>query len=146
MVTRAAFETGKAVVVAINEPFMDLDYMVYQFKYDSVHGPWKGTVVKNGNDLVINGTTIKVFKEKEPEKIGWGASGADYICESTGKFLDQPSASKHLTAGAKKVIMSAPAKDKTPMFVMGVNESTYNSSMTIVSNASCTTNCLAPVQ
>jgi glyceraldehyde 3-phosphate dehydrogenase len=145
LVCRAAIESGRAHVVAVNEPFMDIDYMVYNFRYDSIHGKWKGTVDKDGKDLVINGTKIKVFAEKDPKNIKWGESGAEYVCESTGIFLTTDACQAHLDGGAKKVIISAPAKDKTPMFVVGVNENLYKSELKVVSNASCTTNCLAPL-
>jgi glyceraldehyde 3-phosphate dehydrogenase len=145
LVARAAIESGRAHVVAVNEPFMDLDYMVYNFKYDSVHGPFKGEVHKDGKNLVINGQKIVVFAEKDPKAIKWGEAGADYICESTGIFLSTEQCQAHLDGGAKKVIISAPAKDNTSMFVMGVNENKYTSDLKVVSNASCTTNCLAPL-
>lgn len=145
LVCRAAIESGRAHVVAINEPFMDIDYMVYNFKYDSIHGGWKGTVSKDNKDLVINGQKIKVFAEKDPKNIKWGDAGAEYVCESTGIFLTTEQCQAHITGGAKHVIISAPAKDKTPMFVIGVNENLYTSDLQVVSNASCTTNCLAPL-
>jgi glyceraldehyde 3-phosphate dehydrogenase len=119
--------------------------MAYMLKYDSTHGIFKGTVeVKDGN-LIVNGNAIRVTAEKNPASLKWGEVGADYVIESTGIFLTKESAQGHIDAGAKKVIMSAPSKDDTPMFVMGVNEHTYTSDMTFVSNASCTTNCLAPI-
>jgi glyceraldehyde 3-phosphate dehydrogenase len=124
---------------------MDLDYMVYNFKYDSVHGGYKGDVHKDGKNLVINGQTITVFAEKDPKNIKWGEAGADYVCESTGVFLSTDACQAHLAGGAKKVIISAPPKDNTPLFVMGVNHTAYKSDLTVVSNASCTTNCLAPL-
>jgi glyceraldehyde 3-phosphate dehydrogenase len=145
LVARAAIESGRANVVAVNEPFMDLDYMVYNFKYDSVHGPFRGEVHKDGKHLVVNGQKITVFAEKDPKNIKWGEAGADYICESTGIFLETDKCQAHLDGGAKKVIISAPAKDNTPMFVVGVNENKYTSDLRVVSNASCTTNCLAPL-
>jgi glyceraldehyde 3-phosphate dehydrogenase len=145
LVARAAIESGRGHVVAVNEPFMDLDYMVYNFKYDSVHGPFKGEVAKDGKNLVINGQKIVVFAEKDPKNIKWGEAGADYICESTGIFLSTEQCQAHIDGGAKKVIISAPAKDNTAMFVMGVNETSYKSDLKVVSNASCTTNCLAPL-
>ena len=145
LVCRAAFESGKANVVAINEPFMDLDYMVYQFKYDSAHGKWKGDVSKVGDMLVINGMGIKVYTKKDPAEIPWGSSGIDYVAECSGAFLSSDVCAKHLKSGAKKVIISAPPKDDTPMFCMGVNHKTYKPELNIVSNASCTTNCLAPL-
>jgi glyceraldehyde 3-phosphate dehydrogenase len=145
LVCRAAFESGRAKVVAINDPFMDLDYMVYQFRYDSAHGKWPGTVEKSGDNLVINGQTVCVFREKDPKQLKWGEAGADYVCESTGVFLTTEAAESHIAGGCKKVILSAPPKDKTPMFVIGVNEKEYKPELKIVSNASCTTNCLAPL-
>lgn len=145
LVCRAAMANPKAQVVAINDPFMDVDYMVYQFKYDSVHGQWPGTVKSEGNNLVIDGVKIQVFSERDPASIPWGKAGATIVCESTGVFTKSETAGKHLDGGAKKVIISAPPKDDTPMFVMGVNEDKYSNEMNVVSNASCTTNCLAPI-
>ena len=145
LVCRAAIESGRAHVVAVNEPFMDLDYMVYNFKYDSIHGPWKGEVHKDGKDLVINGQRVTVFCEKDPKNIKWGDAKAHYVCESTGIFLSSEQCQSHIDGGAKKVIMSAPPKDNTPMFVMGVNHTSYKADLKVVSNASCTTNCLAPL-
>jgi len=132
--------------VAINEPFMDLDYMVYMFRYDSTHGQFKGEVRANHETkkLIINGHEISVFAEKDPTKIPWGASGADIVVESTGIFLTVAQAQAHITGGAKRVIITAPSPD-APMFVMGVNHKAYNGSQHIISNASCTTNCLAPL-
>jgi len=143
LVLRAAIDKG-AEVVAVNDPFIAIDYMVYMFKYDSTHGPFKGDVKADGNDLVVNGHKIKVFNEMKPENIPWSSAGADYVVESTGVFTTLDKAKAHFTGGAKKVIISAPSAD-APMFVMGVNEDKYSKDMTIVSNASCTTNCLAPV-
>lgn len=145
LVCRAAIESGRGHVVAVNEPFMDIDYMVYNFKYDTIHGPWKGTVTKDGKDLVVNGQKIRVFAEKDPKNIKWGEAGADYVCESTGIFLTTEACQQHIAGGAKKVIISAPPKDKTQMFVVGVNENLYTKDLAVVSNASCTTNCLAPL-
>jgi len=148
LVLRASIEKPKdVVVVAVNDPFLDTKYMAYQFKYDSTHGPFKGEVKFDKENLIINGKKIRVFNEKDPQKINWGDYGAEYVCESTGIFTDAPKAGLHLKGPkpAKKVIISAPAKDKTPTFVMGVNEAKYDKSMTVVSNASCTTNCLAPL-
>jgi len=136
-------------VKAINDPFMDLEYMVYQLKYDSVHGKFNGTVSSKkdgGNDfLTVNGKDIRVYREKDPAAIGWGSSGADYVCESTGVFCEEAKAKLHCQGGAKKVIISAPPKDSVPMYVMGVNNKNYKGTDTVVSNASCTTNCLAPL-
>ncbi len=145
LVCRAAFESGRVNVIAINEPFMDLDYMVYQFKYDSSHGIWKGDVSKVGDMLVINGVGIKVTTKKDPAEIPWAASDVDYVAECSGAFTSGDACKKHLAGGAKKVIISAPPKDDTPMFCMGVNHENYKTDLLIVSNASCTTNCLAPL-
>ena len=135
----------KFQVCGINIRKADLDVMVYQFKYDTIMGRFNGTVEKYEDGLVINGQKIKVFSESEAQNIMWGESGAEYIIESTGVFLTEEACEAHLAHGAKKVIMSAPAKDKTPMFVYGVNHNTYTKDMRIISNASCTTNCLAPM-
>merc|ERR1739838_374305 len=143
LVLRAAVAKG-AEVVAINDPFIPLDYMVYMFKYDSTHGRFKGEVAVAGDKLVINGKEIAVFGERDPTAIPWGSAGADYVVESTGVFTTTEKASAHLQGGAKKVIISAPSAD-APMFVMGVNEDSYTPDMKVVSNASCTTNCLAPL-
>jgi len=143
LVLRAAIEKG-ANVVAVNDPFIAIDYMVYMFKYDSTHGVFKGDVHADGNDLVVNGHKIKVFNEMKPENIPWSSAGAEYVVESTGVFTTLDKAKAHFSGGAKKVVISAPSAD-APMFVMGVNEEKYSKDMTIVSNASCTTNCLAPV-
>merc|ERR1711992_520767 len=143
LVLRAALDKG-ADVVAINDPFIPLDYMVYMFKYDSTHGRYKGEVYVEGDKLKINGKEIAVFGERDPTAIPWGSAGADYVVESTGVFTTTEKASAHFQGGAKKVIISAPSAD-APMFVMGVNEDAYNPDMKVVSNASCTTNCLAPL-
>jgi glyceraldehyde 3-phosphate dehydrogenase len=136
-------------IKAINDPFMPLDYMVYQLKYDSVHKAFAGTISmkeEGGKEfLIVNGVDIAVYHEKDPGSIPWGASGVDYVCESTGIFCDEPKAKLHLGGGCKKVIISAPPKDAVPMYVMGVNNTKYTGADTIVSNASCTTNCLAPL-
>jgi len=147
LVLRAAEANSTVTVVAVNDPFMTTEYMAYQLKYDSVHGRFEGTVEFDDNNLIVNGRKIRVFKEKNPEEIAWSDAGAEYICESTGVFCDEPKAGLHTTGakGAKKVIISAPAKDKSPMFVMGVNHEKYTKNMRVVSNASCTTNCLAPL-
>jgi len=142
---RAACERNDIEVVGINDPFIDLDYMVYMAKYDSVHGRFKGEISAADGKLVVNGKAITVFAERSPADIGWASCGADYIIESTGVFLTKEGAQGHIDAGAKKVVMSAPSKDDTPMFVMGVNHKTYTADMDFVSNASCTTNCLAPI-
>lgn len=142
---RAVKNHPNVKVVAINDPFIPVEYMKYMFYYDSVHGKYDGTVTIENGKLVVDGTPISVFNEKAPESIKWGDAGAEYILESTGKFLDDAGASKHFAGGAKKVVMSAPSKDDTPMFVMGVNHLEYKSNLKIVSNASCTTNCLGPL-
>merc|ERR1711890_24011 len=143
LVLRAAVQKG-AVVVAINDPFIPLDYMVYMFKYDSTHGQFKGEVKEDGKFLYVNGQKITVFNERDPTAIKWAEAGAEYIVESTGVFTTTEKASIHMTGGAKKVIISAPSPD-APMFVMGVNHEKYDPSLKVVSNASCTTNCLAPL-
>lgn len=143
MVLRAALLKG-AEVVAVNDPFINLDYMVYMFKYDSTHGRFKGDVSQDGGCLVVDGKKIQVFNEMKPENIPWAKAGAEYVVESTGVFTTIEKASAHFTGGAKKVVISAPSAD-APMFVMGVNEGKYSSDMNVVSNASCTTNCLAPL-
>lgn len=145
LVCRAAVNNPQTTVVAINDPFMTVDYMVYQFKYDSVHGQYKGEVQAIDGNLVIDGRVIRVFNAKDPKDIPWGDAHADYVCESTGVFTTTESASAHIKGGAKHVIISAPPKDSTPMFVMGVNHELYTPSLKVVSNASCTTNCLAPL-
>ncbi|MCL2168597.1 MAG: type I glyceraldehyde-3-phosphate dehydrogenase [Defluviitaleaceae bacterium] len=143
LVLRAAFERQGVSIVAINDPFIDLDYMVYMLKYDSIHGRFKGTIETKGGKLVVNGVEICVYAERDPSVIPWNASGAEYVVESTGVFTTTEAASAHLKGGAKKVVISAPSAD-APMFVMGVNHDTY-AGQDIVSNASCTTNCLAPL-
>ncbi|KAK0090056.1 hypothetical protein PV325_003869 [Microctonus aethiopoides] len=143
LVLRASLERG-GEVVAINDPFITADYMVYLFKYDSTHGKFKGEVKADGNNLVVNGKTITVFSERDPKTIPWAKAGAEYIVESTGVFTTIEKASAHLEGGAKKVIISAPSAD-APMFVVGVNLDAYDPSYKVVSNASCTTNCLAPL-
>uniref|UniRef100_A0A6G1SDQ3 Glyceraldehyde-3-phosphate dehydrogenase n=1 Tax=Aceria tosichella TaxID=561515 RepID=A0A6G1SDQ3_9ACAR len=143
LVLRASLEKG-AQVVAINDPFIGVDYMVYLFKYDSTHGRFKGEVKVDGSCLVVNGNKIQVFQERDPKAIPWGKAGAEYVVESTGVFTTTEKASAHLEGGAKKVIISAPSAD-APMFVCGVNLDAYQPSMKVVSNASCTTNCLAPL-
>ena len=144
LVFRAAVDRANVEIVGIND-LIDVDYMAYMLKYDSTHGIFKGTIEVKDGQLVVNGKAIRVTAEKDPANLKWNEIGAEYVVESTGLFLDQASAGKHLAAGAKKVILSAPAKDDTPTFVMGVNHKSYNSSMNIISNASCTTNCLAPI-
>src|SRR6187399_3036512 len=141
---RAAVDRPDIEIVGIND-LVEPDYMAYMLKYDSTHGAFKGTIAVEGGHLVVNGKTIRVTAEKDPANLKWNEVGAEVIIESTGLFLTQDTAQKHIDAGAKKVVMSAPAKDDTPTFVMGVNHKTLNASHTIVSNASCTTNCLAPI-
>ncbi|MDB4923976.1 type I glyceraldehyde-3-phosphate dehydrogenase [Mucilaginibacter sp.] len=141
---RAAIERSDIEVVGIND-LVEPDYMAYMLKYDSTHGPFKGTIAVEGGHLVVNGKTIRVTAERDPANLKWGEVGAEIIIESTGLFLTIESAQKHIDAGAKKVVMSAPAKDDTPTFVMGVNHKSLTAAHTIVSNASCTTNCLAPI-
>jgi len=145
LVFRAAMANPEVEVVAVNDPFMDLEYMVYMLKYDSVHKMYPGTVEKGEGSLIVDGKTVQIFTEKDPASIPWGKAGADYVCESTGVFCDKPKAGLHLGGGCKKVIISAPPKDDVPMFVCGVNHTEYKSDIQVVSNASCTTNCLAPL-
>jgi glyceraldehyde 3-phosphate dehydrogenase len=145
LVFRAACERDDIDVVGINDPFIDLDYMVYMLKYDTVHGRFDGTVEVQGDKFVVNGKPIAKCECMDPKDIPWGECGADYVVESTGVFLTEEKAQGHIDAGAKYVVMSAPSKDDTPMFVMGVNEDKYVAGTQFVSNASCTTNCLAPV-
>ncbi|KAG4108776.1 glyceraldehyde-3-phosphate dehydrogenase [Neocallimastix lanati (nom. inval.)] len=144
LVFRSSFDRDDIDVVAINDPFIDLDYMVYLAKYDSTHGRFNGTVEAKNGKLVVNGKEISVFACRDPAEIAWGSAGAEYVVESTGVFTLTEKASAHLKGGAKKVIISAPSKD-APTFVVGVNLDKYDPSMTVVSNASCTTNCLAPL-
>ncbi|XP_060521258.1 glyceraldehyde-3-phosphate dehydrogenase 2-like [Cylas formicarius] len=143
LVLRAALEKGTQVV-AINDPFINVDYMVYLFKFDSTHGRFKGDVSSDGQNLVVNGAKIQVFQERDPKAIPWGKAGAEYVVESTGVFTTIEKASAHLEGGAKKVIISAPSAD-APMYVVGVNLDKYNPADKVISNASCTTNCLAPL-
>lgn len=143
LVLRAAVDKG-AQVVAVNDPFIDVEYMVYLFKFDSTHGRFKGTVSAEGGKLVVNGQAITVFSERDPANINWASAGAEYVVESTGVFTTIDKASAHFKGGAKKVVISAPSAD-APMFVCGVNLDAYKPDMKVVSNASCTTNCLAPL-
>ena len=143
-VLRAAVQNFSDIqVVGIND-LLEPDYLAYMLRYDSVHGRFKGEVSVEGNTLIVNGHKIRLTQERDPAALKWNEVGADIVLESTGLFLDKASAAKHLAAGAKKVVMSAPSKDDTPMFVFGVNHQTY-AGQDIISNASCTTNCLAPV-
>jgi len=146
LVMRAARDKPNVNIVAVNDPFIPVDYMEYMYKYDTVHGRAQGEIThdKEAKTLSIDGKPIKVFGEMDPSKIQWGDSGADYVIESTGAFTSIDKASAHMAGGAKKVVISAPSGD-APMFVMGVNQEGYESSMDVVSNASCTTNCLAPL-
>jgi len=144
LVFRAAQERNDIQIVAVNDPFMDIDYMVYMLQYDTVHGRFQGTAEHKDGKLIINGKEIHFFAEKDPANIGWGAVGADYVVESTGVFTTIDKAKAHIAGGAKKVVISAPSND-APMFVCGVNLDSYSKDMDIVSNASCTTNCLAPI-
>jgi len=144
LVARAALNFKEIELVAVNDPFIDLEYMVYMFKYDSTHGVFKGEVYHKDGKLYIDGHAVTVFGEREVSKIPWGSVGADYIVESTGVFLSIDKAQAHIDGGAKKVIVTAPSPD-APMYVMGVNHEKYNPSENIISNASCTTNCLAPL-
>lgn len=143
LVMRLACERNDIEVVGIND-LIDVEYMAYMLKYDSTHGRFKGTVEVKGKDLVVNGNTIRVTSEKDPSNLKWDEVKADVVVEGTGLFLTDETARKHIQAGAKKVVMTGPSKDSTPMFVMGVNHDTYKG-QDIVSNASCTTNCLAPI-
>jgi glyceraldehyde 3-phosphate dehydrogenase len=144
MVFRASVQHFDDIeVVGIND-LLTPDYLAYMLKYDSVHGRFQGDIAVEGNTLIVNGQKIRLTQERDPAQLKWHDIGADIVIESTGLFLDKESAEKHLAAGAKKVLMSAPSKDDTPMFVFGVNHDTY-AGQTIISNASCTTNCLAPV-
>jgi len=144
LVFRVASEMPDVQVVGIND-IIDVDYIAYMLKYDSTHGRFKGTIEVKDGHLVVNGSKIRVTAERNPADLKWSEVGAEYVVESTGLFLTKEKAQGHIEAGAKKVIMSAPSKDDTPMFVMGVNHKKYSSDMHFVSNASCTTNCLAPI-
>jgi len=144
IVFRNALEHPEVEVVAVNDPFISVDYAVYMFKYDSVHGKFKGEVSHKDGNLIVNGKQIKFYAEKDPSSIPWKDTGADYVVESTGVFTTKEKAGLHLKGGAKKVVISAPSSD-APMFVMGVNEDKYTKDVDVLSNASCTTNCLAPL-
>ena len=144
LVFRVAVANENIEVVGIND-LIDVDYMAYMLQYDSTHGRFNGTVEVKDGALVVNGNAIRVTSERNPADLKWDAVGAEYVVESTGLFLTKETAKGHIDAGAKKVVMSAPSKDDTPMFVMGVNNTEYKNDMTYVSNASCTTNCLAPI-
>ncbi|KAI3409001.1 Glyceraldehyde-3-phosphate dehydrogenase [Psidium guajava] len=146
LVARVALQRDDVELVAVNDPFITTDYMTYMFKYDSVHGQWKhhDLKVQDSNTLLFGEKPVTIFGIRNPEEIPWGEAGAEFIVESTGVFTDKDKAAAHLKGGAKKVIISAPSKD-APMFVVGVNQNEYTSDLDIVSNASCTTNCLAPL-
>lgn len=143
LVFRRAFETEGIRVVAIND-LLDIDYIAYMLRYDSTHGRFRGEVEVDGNNLIVNGHPVRVSAERDPKALAWGAVGAEVVLEATGLFLTDATARAHIEAGARKVVLSAPSKDDTPMFVMGVNHTSY-AGQDIVSNASCTTNCLAPI-
>ncbi|ODV93148.1 hypothetical protein PACTADRAFT_51775 [Pachysolen tannophilus NRRL Y-2460] len=144
LVLRIALTRPDINVVAVNDPFIAADYAAYMLKYDSTHHRFKGTVETDGSDIIVNGHKIHTYQEKDPSNIPWGKLGVDFVIDSTGVFKDLAGCQKHLDAGAKKVIITAPSKD-APMFVMGVNEEKYTKDLNIISNASCTTNCLAPL-
>lgn len=145
LVFRASLERDDVEVVGLNDPFLDPGYMAYLARYDSVHKRYRGEISYTDSTLTVGGGEMAVFAEKDPAAIKWGDCGADYVVESTGVFLSKEKAQGHLDGGAKRVVMSAPSKDDTPMFVMGVNHDSYTADMPFVSNASCTTNCLAPL-
>ncbi|KAK7723810.1 hypothetical protein SLS64_000141 [Diaporthe eres] len=144
IVFRNAIEHNDVDIVAVNDPFIEPTYAAYMLKYDSSHGNFKGEVKVNGSDLTVNGKTVKFYTERDPANIPWSETGATYVVESTGVFTTTEKAKAHLKGGAKKVIISAPSAD-APMYVMGVNEDSYDGSADVISNASCTTNCLAPL-
>ncbi|TKA25598.1 Glyceraldehyde-3-phosphate dehydrogenase [Salinomyces thailandicus] len=144
IVFRNAVEHQDIDIVACNDPFIEPHYAAYMLKYDSTHGVFNGTIEVDGKDLVVNGKKVRFYTEKDPASIPWSETGANYIVESTGVFTTNEKAQAHLKGGAKKVVISAPSAD-APMFVMGVNEKSYKSDIPVVSNASCTTNCLAPI-
>ena len=145
LVFRAGIDRPDIEFVGINDPFMTPDYMAYMLKYYTMHGRFNGTVSFTDHSIIVNGKEVEFFAQKDPKDIPWGKVGAEYVVESTGVFLTKEKSQAHIDAGAKKVIMSAPSKDDTPMFVCGVNLDKYTSDMQFVSNASCTTNCLAPI-
>ena len=145
LVFRAGINRDDIEFLGINDPGMTPDYMAYMLRYDTMHGQFQGTIEYDDESITVNGKKIMVYAAFKPEELPWGELGVEYVVESTGLFLTKEKAQGHLDAGAKKVVMSAPSKDDTPMFVMGVNNTTYDPSMNFVSNASCTTNCLAPI-
>ena len=145
LLLRASILNSKNIqIVGINDPFLDINYAAYMIKYDSVHGTFNADVKVQGDYLVVNGNKIKFFAQMNPEDVDWKSVGAEYVAEATGKFTKAEDAARHLKGGAKKVVITAPGKG-TPVFVMGVNHETYTKDMDVVSNASCTTNCLAPL-
>lgn len=144
LVLRASLSNPEVEVVAVNDPFLDPEYMVYLFKYDTIHGNYKGSVETKDGKLIVDGKAIAVFTERDPKAIPWGREGVRYVVESTGVFTDKAKAAAHIEGGAERVVISAPSKD-APMFVMGVNEKSYTPDVNVFSNASCTTNCLAPL-
>jgi len=145
LVLRAAFKSKKAKIMAINNPMMDTDYLIYHLKYDTVHGRFEPHIEKTEGGILVDGHKIHVYNKSDPKDIPWGDCDANFICDSAGKFLDKEKANSHLISGAKKVIISAPTKDDTPTYVFGVNHHNYKPEQNIVSNASCTTNCIAPL-
>ena len=145
LVFRAGLKNPNLEFVAINDPFMSPDYMAYMLKYDTIHGRYQGEISFDENSITVDGKKILFYAEKDPANIPWGTVGAEYVVDATGIFHSKDKSQAHINAGAKKVIFSGPSKDDTPMFVMGVNQDTYTKDMTFVSNASCTTNCLAPI-
>lgn len=144
LVFRAAIQRKDVQIVGIND-LVEPTYLAYMLKYDSTHGKFEGTIAVEGNSLVVNGQKIRITAEKDPANLKWSEVGAEYVVESTGLFLSKDAAQGHLKAGAKRVVITAPVKDDTPMFVMGVNHKSFKSDMQVISNASCTTNCLAPI-
>jgi len=144
MVLRQSLRHPEIEIVGIND-LCPADYLAYMLKYDTMHGKFEGTVEATENTIIVNGRSIPVYAERDPANLPWGKTGVEYVIESTGLFLTKEKAAGHIQAGAKHVVMSAPSKDDTPMFVVGVNQDKYTSDMTFVSNASCTTNCLAPI-
>jgi glyceraldehyde 3-phosphate dehydrogenase len=145
LVFRAGLSNPNLEFVAINDPFMSPDYMAYMLKYDTIHGQYKGEISYDDTSITVDGKKILFYAEKDPANIPWGKVGVEYVVDATGIFHSKDKAQAHIDAGAKKVVYTGPSKDDTPMFVMGVNQNTYTTDMTFVSNASCTTNCLAPI-
>lgn len=146
LLLRASIKNNTNIeIVGVNDPFLTPEYAAYMLKFDSIHGHFDGVVESTDDAIIVNGKKIMFYSEKEPELIPWKQCGAEYVAEATGKFTDMEGASRHLKAGAKKVVITAPGKNGVPVFVMGVNENEYKADMSVVSNASCTTNCLAPL-